>query len=92
MAKMKQSTVILSLIMRRAETNPDNKNYQDLYLGGVSLKSLTEDYDVCMSDLMVYLPATEKEMQSIEVNVHYLGYYLKWTPRRFITMQLNIRI
>ena len=34
-----------------------------------------------MSDLMAYLPATEKEMQSIEVNVHYLGYYLKWTPQ-----------
>lgn len=57
------------------------KNYQDLYLGGVSLKSLTEDYDIPMSDLMAYLPATEKEMQSIEVNVHYLGYYLKWTPQ-----------
>lgn len=57
------------------------KNYQDLYLAGVSLKSLTEDYDIPMSDLMAYLPATEKEMQSIEVNVHYLGYYLKWTPQ-----------
>ena len=63
------------------------KNYQDLYLGGFQL---TEDYDIPMSDLMAYLPATEKEMQSIEVNV-ITSVYLKWTPRRFITMQLNIR-
>ena len=54
---------------------------RDLYLAGVSLHSLCEEYNIPMSDLMTYLPVTEREMRSIDVNVHYLGYYLKWTPQ-----------
>jgi len=54
---------------------------RDLYLAGVSLHSLCEEYNIPMSDLMTYLPVTEREIRSIDVNVHYLGYYLKWTPQ-----------
>ena len=54
---------------------------QDLYLAGVSLKELCEKYNIPISDLMTYLPVTEREMGPVDVNVHYLGYYLKWTPQ-----------
>jgi len=57
------------------------KNYDDMYLGGVSIKELQSEYNVPLSDLMTYLPATEKDMVGKEINVHYLGYYLKWTPQ-----------
>jgi N-acetyl sugar amidotransferase len=57
------------------------KNYDDMYLGGVSIKSLQEDYNIPLSDLMTYLPAAEKDVEANDINVHYLGYYLKWTPQ-----------
>ena len=57
------------------------KNYEDMYLAGVSVKELQDNYNVPLSDLMTYLPATESDMEGKEINVHYLGYYLKWTPQ-----------
>ena len=30
---------------------------------------------------MSFLPASESEFKGKDVNVHYLGYYLKWTPQ-----------
>ena len=58
-----------------------SKNYDDMYLGGVSIKTLQDEYNVPLSDLMTYLPATEADMENRDINVHYLGYYLKWTPQ-----------
>lgn len=57
------------------------KNYDDMYLGGVSIRELQDEYNVPLSDLMTYLPATEADMANKDINVHYLGYYLKWTPQ-----------
>lgn len=56
-------------------------NMDDLYLGGVSVKELREKYQVPMQDLMSFLPIDAKELQSSDIQVHYLGYYLKWTPQ-----------
>jgi N-acetyl sugar amidotransferase len=57
------------------------KNYDDMYLGGVAIKELQDQYNVPLSDLMTYLPATKADMENRDINVHYLGYYLKWTPQ-----------
>lgn len=38
-------------------------------------------YDVRVSDLMCFLPARSDELARVDVQVHYLGYYLKWTPQ-----------
>lgn len=56
-------------------------NLDEIYLGGVSIKELQEDYKVPLSDLLSFLPADASEMESSKINVHYLGYYLKWTPQ-----------
>lgn len=56
-------------------------NLDDVYLGGVSIKKLVSDYGIDMSDLMSYLPADYKELQNNPVEVHYLGYYIKWIPQ-----------
>ena len=34
-----------------------------------------------MSDLKLFLPATIEEINESKVDVHYLGYYLRWTPQ-----------
>lgn len=50
-----------------------------LYLGGVSVKSLKEDYGLTDVDLSPYFPATSQA--TADLQVHYLGYYLPWRPQ-----------
>ncbi|MBF0232788.1 MAG: N-acetyl sugar amidotransferase [Desulfamplus sp.] len=57
------------------------KNFDDIYLGGVSIKELRERYDIDLVDLMTFLPAPYKQIEKSNIEVHYLGYYLKWTPQ-----------
>jgi len=57
------------------------KNIDDLFLGGVSVKELKEKYDISYKDIMSFLPMPIDEMERSKVEVHYLGYYLKWTPQ-----------
>ena len=57
------------------------KNIDELYLGGVSVRELREKHDVGLSDLMAFLPAGADELEKANIQVHYLGYYLRWTPQ-----------
>ncbi|WP_333887947.1 N-acetyl sugar amidotransferase [Sphingobacterium siyangense] len=57
------------------------ENLDEIYLGGVSIKQLTEDYNVPLNDLLSFLPAASNELEKSKIEVHYLGYYLKWTPQ-----------
>ena len=56
-------------------------NIDDIYLGGVTVRELKEKYDLNMSDISSFLPPTESEIKDKKIEVHYLGYYLKWTPQ-----------
>lgn len=53
----------------------------DLHLGGVSIPDLRSRYGLSMADLEPYLPAHEQTLAAAKVEVHYLGYYLKWKPQ-----------
>lgn len=48
-------------------------------LGGISASDLVEQFEVELVDLKPYLPM-EKE-QGEKIQVHYLGYYLRWHPQ-----------
>lgn len=56
-------------------------NLDEVYLGGVSLRELREKYEIPLNDLLSFLPADAKELERSKIEVHYLGYYLKWTPQ-----------
>ena len=56
-------------------------NLEEIYLGGVSVKELYEKYDLKFQDIKPFLPIEESILQEKEINIHYLGYYLKWTPQ-----------
>lgn len=56
-------------------------NLYDIYLGGISIKELIEKYNLQLVDLMPFLPADYNELAQSNIEVHYLGYYLKWTPQ-----------
>ncbi len=53
----------------------------EIFLGGVSISELIEKYDVSMSDIKAYLPPMSEELEKAKIEVHYLGYYLRWTPQ-----------
>ncbi|MES2828410.1 MAG: N-acetyl sugar amidotransferase [Bacteroidota bacterium] len=57
------------------------EHLDEIYLAGVSVKELMEKHDVRLSDLMAYLPPTAADLERANIEVHYLGYYLKWTPQ-----------
>lgn len=52
-----------------------------VYLGGTSLSDLHDQFGVERVELQPYLPANPAEIERKKVEVHYLGYYLKWHPQ-----------
>lgn len=57
------------------------RNSKDIYLAGIKLKELILKYKFNISDLNIFLPATLKEVKKTKLEIHYLGYYLKWIPQ-----------
>lgn len=57
------------------------QNADALCLAGVPVKTLISDYGMRICDLEPYLPTAASVFDKTEVEVHYLGYYLKWTPQ-----------
>jgi hypothetical protein len=52
-----------------------------IFLGGTSVEDLKEYFGVDHNDLLAYFPADPDEIRDRGVEVHYLGYYLKWHPQ-----------
>jgi len=52
-----------------------------VHLGGVSVESLKRDYGLEQHDLIPYLPANPADIAAKKIEVHYLGYYLRWHPQ-----------
>lgn len=69
------------------ETSLRDKSYfamndlSETYLSGVPVSELVEKYDLSINDLMIYLPPESSELEQGKIEVHYLGYYIKWTPQ-----------
>lgn len=57
------------------------EHLDDIFLGGVSVRELMDNYDIRLSDIMTFLPPKAEELEKANIEVHYLGYYLKWTPQ-----------
>ena len=57
------------------------KNVQDVYLGGLPIKEILGRYNLKLNDLMSFLPPAADDLENSNIEVHYLGYYLKWTPQ-----------
>ena len=57
------------------------EHLNEIYLGGVKVSELIEKYNVSLSDIMAFLPPKAEDLEKANIEVHYLGYYLKWTPQ-----------
>ncbi|EMN01205.1 N-acetyl sugar amidotransferase [Leptospira noguchii str. 1993005606] len=52
-----------------------------VHLGGTSIRDLQESFGIDENELQPYLPADPQQIEEQKVEVHYLGYYLKWHPQ-----------
>ncbi len=57
------------------------KNIDDLFLGGVSIKELMDVHGLRLNELATYFPAEADRLEKSNIEVHYLGYYVPWTPQ-----------
>ena len=57
------------------------ENQNSIYLGGVSIGELKSEFGLDQNDLQPYLPADADQIYKKKIEVHYLGYYLKWHPQ-----------
>ncbi|MFA6171585.1 MAG: N-acetyl sugar amidotransferase [Patescibacteria group bacterium] len=57
------------------------KDKSKIFFGGVSVEELKTRYGIEENDLAPYMPADPEELTKNKVEVHYLGYYLKWHPQ-----------
>jgi N-acetyl sugar amidotransferase len=52
-----------------------------IFFGGTSVAELKERYGVHANDLAPYVPPDPDELRQKNIEVQYLGYYLKWHPQ-----------
>lgn len=54
---------------------------EDVFLGGTSFAELKADFGFNSADFSPYLPVDPKLVEKHNIQVHYLGYYVKWHPQ-----------
>ena len=54
---------------------------QDMVLGGKSVREIMAETEFKINDFAPYLPPSADFLEERGVEVHYLGYYLKWDPQ-----------
>ena len=57
------------------------ENMDDLYLAGLPISELREKHGLSINDLSPYLPIDHETLEKTDIEVHYLGYYVKWIPQ-----------
>ena len=56
-------------------------NEDKIFLGGVSVEELMSKHELSKADLNLFMPPSAEDISKSNIEVHYLGYYLKWTPQ-----------
>lgn len=56
-------------------------NMEEMILGGESVKNIIAEKNFLLNDFAPYIPPSADYLESKGVEVHYLGYYLKWDPQ-----------
>lgn len=54
---------------------------QDMVLGGKSVREIMAETEFTLNDFAPYIPPSADFLDQRGVEVHYLGYYLKWDPQ-----------
>ena len=59
----------------------DQTDLSNVYLSGISLEELISDYGMGLNDFSMYLPPDPNKVIDRKIEVHWLGYYIKWHPQ-----------
>lgn len=54
---------------------------QDMVLGGLPVRDILAQKEFTLNDFTPYIPSSAEYLQARGVEVHYLGFYLKWDPQ-----------
>lgn len=65
---------------RKLYTSVDIDNL-DLFLGGVSIRQLKEEYGLTRQDLLPYASPDPEEIAASDIEFCYFSYYKKWVPQ-----------
>lgn len=57
------------------------ENILDMKFGGVKMKEYIKDEKYSIDDFAPYIPPNKQDLIDRGIEVHYLGYYLKWDPQ-----------
>jgi N-acetyl sugar amidotransferase len=57
------------------------ENDSNMHLSGVRVDELKSNFGLSSNNLEAYMPIDPEELVRKKVEVHYLGYYLKWHPQ-----------
>lgn len=57
------------------------KDLNEVYLGGVPVPELIDRYGLSLNEITPFFPADYRDLEKSNIEVHYLGYYVKWTPQ-----------
>ena len=66
---------------RRSWEYSNSEDKSKVFISGVSVQDLSERYGMVGNDLDMYMPAHPDRVEKVGVQVHYLGYYLRWHPQ-----------
>ena len=56
-------------------------NPEEMILGGKQVKDIIAEEHFSLNDFAPYIPPSADYLEAKNVEVHYLGYYLKWDPQ-----------
>ena len=75
-----------SAVENNDESIQDNKFYsdisfEDMYLSGVPVKEIIEEFGVDKSELQPYMPLDMNMIEDKKIEVRYFGFYKKWHPQ-----------
>jgi N-acetyl sugar amidotransferase len=63
------------------DTGYFSSNDDNIFLSGISISDLKANFGLDDNDLKLYRPLNQNELDGFDLDVHYLGYYLKWHPQ-----------
>ena len=53
----------------------------DMKFGGITMREIIKNYNFTVGDFKPYIPQKLEDLESDSIEMHYLGYYLKWDPQ-----------